>query len=149
MKERAATALPLGARCRQDEQQLQEQANQLAECQALLEAQREEMPRLTDTLAILKGQQRRPTIQPSRLEPGTTGTAPAEREPGREQKRAGSEKRAKTPQLKIDTTAFRRAERVPAGAVVTGYQDYVIHELEVAVSTTRYRGERWQTPSGG
>jgi uncharacterized coiled-coil protein SlyX len=153
-KDRAATAPTLGEqqlseRCRHYEQQLQEQANQLAEFTALLAAQREEIQRLKDTIAILKGEKGRPPIKPSRLEPGQAGAASAGRETGSEQKRAGSEKRSKTPQLKIDQTEFRRAEQVPAGAVFKGYQDYVIQELEVEVSTTRYRCERWQTPDGG
>jgi len=40
-------------RCRQYEQQLQAQANQLAEFKAVVEAQREESERLTDTSAHL------------------------------------------------------------------------------------------------
>jgi len=154
MKDQAATEPPLGEqplseRCRHYEQQLHEQANQLAEFTALLAAQREEIQRLKDTIAILKGEKGRPPIKPSRLEPGKAGAASAGRETGSEQKRAGSEKRSKTPQLKIDKTEFRRAEQVPAGAVFKGYQDYVIQELAVGVSTTRYRCERWQTPDGG
>ena len=154
MKDRAVTEPPLGEqqlseRCRHYEQQLHEQANQLAEFTARLAAQREEIQRLKDTIAILKGEKGRPPIKPSRLEPGKAGAASAGRETDGEQKRAGSEKRSKTPQLKIDKTEFRRAEQVPAGAVFKGYQDYVIQELEVEVSTTRYRCERWQTPDGG
>jgi hypothetical protein len=154
MKERAAAEQPppeqqLAERCRQYEQQLQEQANQLADFKALIEAQREEIQRLKDTVAILKGQKGRPKIKPSRLETGKAGSEPRGRETGSEQKRAGSEKRSKTPHLKIDKTEILRAEQVPAGSVFRGYQDYVIQELEVRVYTTRYRCERWQTPDGG
>lgn len=154
MKERAATELPCGEqplseRCRHYEQQLQEQANQLAELTALLAAQREEIQRLKDTIAILKGEKGRPPIKPSRLESGKTEAALEGRETGSKQKRAGSAKRAKTPHLKIEKTEIMPAEQVPAGAVFKGYQEYVIQELEVRVSTTRYRCERWQTPDGG
>ena len=154
MKDWAATEPTLGEqqlseRCRQYEQQLQEQANQLAAFTALLAAQREEIQRLKDTIAILKGEKGRPPIKPSRLEPGKTDTAPGGGATGSEQKRAGSEKRAKTPHLKIDQTEIMRVEHVPVGAVFKGYQDYVIQELEVGVSTTRYRCERWQAPDGG
>lgn len=154
MKERAATELPLGEhplseRCRHYEQQLHEQANQLAELTALLAAQREEIQRLQDTIAILKGEKGRPPIKPSRLESGKTDAAPEGRETDSKQKRAGSAKRAKTLHLKIEKTEIMPAEQVPAGAVFKGYQDYVIQELEVRVSTTRYRCERWQTPDGG
>jgi hypothetical protein len=154
MKERAAAEQTpperqLAERCRQYEQQIQEQANQLAEFKALIEAQREELQRLKDTIAILKGQKGRPKIKPSRLETGQAGSEPGGRATGSEQKRAGSEKRSKTPHLKIDKTEIMRAEQVPAGSVFRGYQDYVIQELEVRVYTTRYRCERWQTPDGG
>jgi hypothetical protein len=153
-KERAAAEQTpperrLVERCRQYEQQIQEQANQLAEFKALIEAQHEEIQRLKDTIAILKGQKGRPKIKPSRLETDKAGSEPGGRETESEQKRAGSEKHAKTPHLKIDKTEIMRAEQVPAGAVFRGYQDYVIQELEVRVYTTRYRCERWQTPDGG
>ena len=122
MKDRAATEPTLGEqqlseRCRQYEQQLQEQANQLAAFTALIAAQREEIQRLKDTIAILKGEKGRPPIKPSRLETGKTDTAPGGGETGSEQKRAGSEKRAKTPHLKIDQTEIMRVEHVP----VRGY----------------------------
>ena len=154
MKDRAATEptrgeQQLSERCRQYEQQLQEQANQLAAFTALLAAQREEIQRLKDTIAILKGEKGRPPIKPSRLEPGKTDTAPGGGATGSEQKRAGSEKRAKTLYPQVDRTEIMRVEHVPVGAVFKGYQDYVIQELEVGVSTTRYRCERWHTPDGG
>jgi len=120
MKERAATELPLGERCRHYEQQLQEQANQLAELTALLAAQREEIQRLKDTIAILKGEKGRPPIKPSRLESGKTDAAPEGRETGSKQKRAGAAKRAKTPHLKLEKTEIMPAEQVPAGAVFKG-----------------------------
>lgn len=154
MKERAEAALTpreqqLAERCRQYEQQLQEQANQLAEFKALIEAQREEIQRLKDTIAILKGQKGRPKIKPSGLETAKPGSAQEGGGTGSEQKRAGSAKRSKTSNLKIDQTEIIRAEQVPAGSVFKGYHDYVIQELEIRAHTTRYRCERWQTPDGG
>jgi len=153
MKERAEaeptpTERQLIERCRQYEQQLQEQANQLAECKALIEAQREEIQRLKDTIALLKGQQGRPKIKPSRLEKGKPGSTQEGGGTGSEQKRAGSAKRAQTAHLTIDQTEIIRPEPVPPGAVFKGYQDYVVQELEIQVHTTRYRCERWQTPAG-
>src|SRR6266849_3557922 len=128
MKERAEaeptpTERQLIERCRQYEQQLQQQANQLAECKALIEAQREEIERLKDTIALLKGQKGRPKIKPSGLETAKPGSA---------QEGGGT-----------------GSEQEPAGAVFKGYQDYVVQELEIQVQTTRYRCERWQTPDGG
>lgn len=154
MKEHAESVLTpreqqLAERCRQYEQQVQQQANQLAEFKALIEAQREEIERLKDTIAILKGQKGRPKIKPSGLETAKPGSAQEGGGTGSEQKRAGSAKRAKTAHLTIDQTEIMRPEQVPAGSVFKGYQDYVVQELEIQVQTTRYRCERWQTPDGG
>jgi uncharacterized coiled-coil protein SlyX len=136
-------------RCRQYEQQLQAQANQLAEFQAVIAAQREEIARLKDTLAHLKGHSGRPKIKPSQLEKGQPGQGPGAGSSGQEGKRAGSAKGHKTAPLKVDQTQLIRPEQVPAGSSFKGYQDYVIQELEMGVQTTRYRCERWQTPDGG
>ena len=136
-------------RCRQYEQQLQAQANQLAEFKAVIEAQREEIERLKDTIAHLKGHNGRPKIKPSRLEKDKPGREPEAGDSDRESKRAGSAKRQKTVHLKIDQTAIIRPEQVPPDSVFKGYQDYVVQELEMGVHTTRYRCERWQTPDGG
>ena len=142
MKERAAAEQSppeqqLTERCRQYEQQLQAQANQLAEGKALIAAQHEEIQHLKDMIAILKGQKGRPTIKPSQLETGKVGRGSESKETGSEQKRAGSEKRSKTPHLTINKTELVRAEQVPTGAVFRGYQDYVIQELAVGVSPPR------------
>jgi hypothetical protein len=153
MKERAEVeqTLPerqLAERCRQYEQQSQEQANQLAECKALMAAQREEIQHLKDTIALLKGQKGRPKLKPSQLEKGTSGSAQEGGRTGSEQKRAGAAKRQKTVHRKIDQTEIIRPEHVPLGAVFKGYEDYVVQEVEMGVHTTRYRCERWQTPDG-
>jgi hypothetical protein len=153
MKEPAEAVLTpreqqLAERCRQYEQQLQEQANLLAEFKALNEAQREEIQRLKDAIAILKGQKGRPKIKPSQLEKGKPGSAQEGGRTGSEHKRAGSAKRAKTAHLTIDQTEILRPAQVPPGSVFKGYQDYVVQELVIQGHTTRYRCERWQTPEG-
>lgn len=153
MKERAdAGPTPreqeLLERCQQYEQQLQAQANQLAEFKAVIAAQREEIQRLKDTIAHLKGHKGRPQMKPSRLEKGNPGQEPAAGGSEREPKRAGSAKRQKTAHLTIDQTEILRPEQVPPGSVFKGYQDYVVQELELRVHTTCYRCERWQTPGG-
>lgn len=134
-------------RCGQYEQQLQVQANQLAEFKAVVEAQREAIERLKDTIAQLKGHKGRPKIKPSQLEMSQRSREPEGSD--RKQPRAGAAKRQKTRHLKVDQTEIIRPAQVPAGAIFKGYQDYVIQELEMRVHTTRYRCERWQTPDGG
>lgn len=136
-------------RCRQYEQQLQAQANQLAEFKAVIEAQREELERLKDTIAYLKGHSGRPKIKPSQLEKGQPGQEPGAGSSGQERKRAGSAKCQKTAHLKIDQTQIIGPEQVPTGSVFKGYQDYVVQELEMRVHTTRYRCERGGRPQRG
>jgi hypothetical protein len=134
-------------RCRHYEEQLQVQADQVAGFKAVIEAQREEIERLKDTLAQLKGHKGRPKIKPSQLETGPRSRELEGRD--RERKRAGAAKRQKTRPLKIAQTEILRPELVPAGSIFRGYQDYVIQELETRGHPTRYRCERWQTPDGG
>jgi hypothetical protein len=135
-------------RWQQAEQQLPAQANQLAEFKAVIAAQGEEIARLQETIAQLKGHPRRPPITPSPLESANPGSRAARKRRKRGQKRAGSAKRHETAQLTIDQTIIRRPERVPPGAVFQGSQAYGSQELELGVQTTRYRCERWQTPDG-
>jgi hypothetical protein len=106
--------------CRQYEHQLQTQANQLAEFKAVIEAQREEIERLKDTIAHLKGHSGRPKIKPSQLEKGQPGQEPGAGSSGQERQRAGSAKGHKTAHLKIDQTQILRPAQVPPGSVFKG-----------------------------
>ncbi|MFJ1261053.1 hypothetical protein, partial [Cupriavidus sp. CuC1] len=64
-------------------------------------------------------------------------------------KRAGSAKRSKTGQLKIDhDQVIQPAEPIPPGSRFKGYRDFVVQDLVIASRNTRYRLARWQTPDG-
>lgn len=63
-------------------------------------------------------------------------------------KRAGSSKRSKNNQLKIDREEKIKVAEVPLGSRHKGYQSYVVQELELKPIVTRYLLERWQLPNG-
>ena len=103
----------------------------------------ETVQQLRDEIAILKGQKPRPTIAPSRLEQPAPEAPPADG-----QKRPGSTKKPKNAQLTI--TRERRIDYPdpPAGSVSKGYEEFVVQELDLRVTVTRYWRQRVQTPDG-
>lgn len=98
---------------------------------------------LRDEVAVLKGQKPRPAIRPSPLErppkpPRTDGDH-----------RPGSLKRAKAAALPIHREVTLDLPDVPAGAVFKGYEPYVVQDLTIAPTTTRYLRARYALPGGG
>lgn len=87
---------------------------------------------LRDENAVLKGQKPRPKISPSRLE---SPTAPP---PPKDGKRPGSDKRSKNSRLIIPKDIPLHPDDLPPGAVLKGYEPYVVQELTIAVKATRY-----------
>jgi hypothetical protein len=114
---------------------------QLAEQVQRLE---EENGRLKDEIAVLKGEKKRPTFKPSKMEE----QAGQERDEQRGQ-RPGSEKRSKTQELEIHEERLIAPQEIPEGSRFKGYQDYVVQDLVIRGHNTRYRLERWQPPQGG
>ena len=111
-------------------------------CHRLLEL----VQALRDEIAQLKGQKPKPKIKPSTLEKGA-GRKERGNPPG-EGKRAGSEKRRKTAELRIHETKVVKPDEVPAGSRFKGYEDFTVQELVIRAHNTVYRRERWLTPSG-
>jgi hypothetical protein len=108
----------------------------------LIHQQQEQIARLQDEIAILKGLKPRPNIQPSTLErpPPQPPTAPP--------KRPGSDKRPKSAQLTIHREVIVPLLDPPPDAVFKGYEDYLVQELLLRAEATRYRRERWQLADG-
>lgn len=105
---------------------------------------------LEDEVAVLKGEKKRPKFKPSRMneDAGQASGQPHEPEV-KPVKRAGSAKRSKTGQLKIDhDQVIQPAEPIPLGSRFKGYRDFVVQDLVIASRNTRYRLARWQTPDG-
>src|SRR5262249_47558538 len=84
----------------------------------------------------------RPAIRPSTLEAPPRPPRP----PG--DKRPGSAKRRKNAHLTIHRVLTVPLADPPPGAVLKGYEDYLVQELILQPRTTRYRRERWQLPDG-
>jgi Transposase IS66 family len=98
---------------------------------------------LRDENAVLKGQKPRPKISPSRLE---SPTAPP---PPKDGKRPGSDKRSKNSRLIIPKDVTLHPDDLPPGAVLKGYEPYVVQELTIAAKATRYLRARYELPGGG
>jgi hypothetical protein len=108
----------------------------------IIHQQHEQIARLEDEIARLKGLKPRPAIQPSTLEtPPPKPSNPA-------QKRPGSQKRPKGAQLTIHREVIVPLPDPPADALFKGYEDYVVQELLLRAETTRYLRERWQLADG-
>lgn len=113
-----------------------------------LGVQAELIQQLRDEIARLKGEQGRPQIKPSRLEKGPAQSGVGERSAGGGGKRAGSDKRHKTQELEIHETIVIAPKDIPAGSVFKGYQEYIVQGLRLRLHNTKFRLERWRTPTG-
>ena len=96
--------------------------------------QQEQIQQLRDEIARLKGEKPRPQIRPSTLE----------RPPRGEQKGKRAKKRRKTGKL----TMHESVCIVPEGSRFKGHEDFTVQDLRIELHNTRYRLERWESPSG-
>jgi hypothetical protein len=126
---------------------------QIGKLQAFIEGLLEEVHafeelvgRLADEIAILKGEKKRPVFKPSRMNE-EAGQAPAEAAGNQSTKRAGSQKKRKTAELRIDRECVVEPnEPIPPGSRFKGYRDFIVQDIAITPLNTRYRLEHWQTP---
>jgi len=102
----------------------------------------ETVQQLRDEIAVLKGQQPRPKIAPSRLE------TPPPKPPGNADQQPGSPKRSKTTSFLTPVEVKIPFPDPPPGAVSHGYEDYFVQELVLHGQITRYLRERILTRDG-
>lgn len=103
--------------------------------------QQEQIQQLRDEIARLKGEKPKPKIMPSKLE----GTP---RNKGKGQRPNKHHKRHKTQELTIHETLCVRPEELPEGSRFKGYEDYTVQDIKIELHNTRWRLQRWLTPSG-
>jgi hypothetical protein len=117
-----------------------------------VQRQGEEIGRLKDEIAILKGEKARPQFKPSRMEPEACAAPAPESDPATDSdappKRPGSAKRSKTAEMAIHKEVKCPPKEIPAGSRFKGYEPYVVQELVLEACNTRFLVECWQTPEG-
>jgi hypothetical protein len=101
--------------------------------------QQEQIQELRDEIARLKGLKPKPRIKPSKLE---------SREKKKRKKRNRNGKRSKTRELEIHETVVIPPKEIPEGSRFKGYEDFTVQEIQINLHNTRYRLERWATPTG-
>ena len=107
----------------------------------IIHRQQEQLQQLRDEVARLKGEKPKPKIRPSALEkPPRSG-----KEGGRPKER---HKRHKTRELTIHETVKLAPAEIPAGSRFKGYEDFTVQDIRIELHNTRFRLERWETPSG-
>jgi len=112
--------------------------------QQLILSLQEQVQILRDEIARLKNQTPKPKIKPSSLENRPDkNKEDKDKESG---KRPGSAKRRKD--LPIHETLYVKAENVPEGSRFKGYDCFTVQDIIIRAHNTRYRLERWKTPSG-
>ncbi len=102
--------------------------------------QGEEIQEFKDEIARLKGQKAKPKIKPSKL--------PKPEPPKGRKDRGRRGKRSKTKELEIHAEVVIPPADIPPGSRFKGYQDFTVQGIEIKLHNTRYRLERWVTPSG-
>jgi len=101
----------------------------------------EEVEHLKDEINILKGEKKKPTFKPSKLDKST--------DTSNKKKKGQRQKKSKTSSLIIhqDEVVPPRSP-VPDGSRFKGYQDFIVQDISIQTHNTRYRLERWLTPEG-
>lgn len=103
----------------------------------------EEIQRLQDEIAILKGQKPRPRIPPSTLE--------GDKSKNKQQNKLSRGKhprRKKTKHLEIHVRTRIKPISIPEGAVFKGCKKFTIQDIILQPYNSVYELERWQLPDG-
>ncbi len=101
---------------------------------------------LRDEIAVLKGNNPKPTIKPSGMETGDESEN--EDKKSSKKRRRNTTQRSKTATLDIHETKVIVAEHVPEGSTRKGYRYFVVQGLVIQPHNIEYKLERWLTPAG-
>src|SRR3954467_5116318 len=91
-------------------------------------------------IARLKGLKGRPAIKPSGMDKAIEPPKPTQKEKRRFRGKV-------TPRVVIDDQVIKAAA-VPAGSCFKGHERFLVQDLVISASATRYLRERWITPDG-
>jgi len=129
-----------------------EQTQFVEELLHIIQQQKDIIQKLEDEISRLKKHPTKPEIRPSVLEkPSETkpdNTSSDKNSSQTTSPKRGKPKKKKTIDLEIHQTEIVKATNIPPRSVFKGYQDYTVPDLIIQPHNTRYRLERWQTPSG-
>jgi len=107
----------------------------------IIHLQQEQIQQLRDEVARQKGEKPRPKIRPSTLEKPARGA-------GKRKRPKTRHKRRKTRDLMIHETVRVPPAELPAGSRFKGYEEFTVQDMRIELHNTRFRLERWETPSG-
>ena len=93
-----------------------------------------------EEIARLKGLKGRPAIKPSGMDKATGPAMPAKKEARRRRGKV-------TPRVSIDALVVK-ATAVPEGSCFKGHEPFLVQDLVISASATRYQRERWIMPDG-
>ena len=111
-----------------------------------VQLQEEEIGRLKDEIAVLKKQQKRPKIRPSKMDDSTGGGGTGNA--GSPRPRRSKTKSKNTQDLEIHHREVVKAEGVQEDWTFKGYANYVVQDLRIEPDNTCYLLEQWQKPDG-
>jgi hypothetical protein len=94
-----------------------------------------------EEIARLKGLKGRPAIKPSGMDKATQPATSAKQ--GKPRRRGQV-----TPRVSIGEIVVKAAA-VPEGSCFKGHEPFLVQDLVISASATRYQRERWITPEGG
>ena len=110
-----------------------------------LSLQAEEIQRLKDEIAVLKGQKPRPKIPPSALE----GSQSKDKQNNKDKLSRGKHpRRKKTKHLDIHAKRRISPESIPEGAIYKGHKKFTVQDIVFYSYNTVYELERWQLADG-
>lgn len=135
--------IELRSQVRRQAEQLEVQAHQLQLQSEQIALQKEEIARLKDEIAILKGEKGRPNIKPS----GLNKNAGSGDDSGGQQRR-GKPSCKKTHQLKIHHERVIEPASLPPGSKFKGYEGFVVQDIAINLSNTRYLRARYEALDG-
>ena len=113
-----------------------------------LEQQKQEISQLKDEIRALKKQKKKPAFKPSKMDEETDNIDEPDNSNDKDDNKIKHSKKSKTRHLTIHHTEIKQPDYIPEGAVFKGYSDYVVQDIKLALSNTRYRLARYKLPDG-